>query len=86
MSYLIDTADKRSVRTCDIVGVYLNAEMVDKLYIVIRQKIVDMLLVVNEEYYREFVHITAKGERLLYVLLGKALYGCPKSARMFWEH
>ena len=45
-----------------------------------------MLLVVNEEYYREFVHITAKGERLLYVLLGKALYGCLKSARLFWEH
>ena len=78
--------EKRSVATCDIVGAYLNAEMVDKVYIVIRQKMVDMLLAVNEKIYRAFVHIMAKGDRLLYVLLRKALYGCLKSARLFWEH
>ena len=67
-------------------GAYLNAEMVDKVYIVIRQQMVDMLLAVNEKKYRAFVHITAKADILLYVLLGKALYGCLKSARLFWEH
>ena len=67
-------------------GVYLNAEMVDNVYIVIRQKMMDMLLAVNEKKYRAIVHITAKGERLLYLLLGKALYGCLKSTRLFWEH
>ena len=38
LSCLIDAVEKRSVATCDIMGVYLNAEMVDKVYIVIRQK------------------------------------------------
>ena len=66
--------------------VYLNADIVDNVYIVIRQEMVDMLLAVNEKEYRAFVHITAKGERLLYLLLGKALYGCLKSTRLFWEH
>ena len=69
LSCLIDAVEKRSVATCDIVGTYLNAERVDKVYIVIRRKIVDMLLAVNEKKYRAFVHITAKDDRLLYVLL-----------------
>ena len=44
------------------------------------------MLALNEKIYQAFVHITAKGDRLLYVLLGKALYGYLKSARLFWEH
>ena len=86
LSCLIDAVEKRSIATCDIVGAYLNAEMVDKVYIVIRQKMMDMLLAVNGKKYRAFVHITVKGDRLLYVLSGKVLYGCLKSARLFWEH
>ena len=86
LSCLIDAVEKRSVATCGIVGVYLNTEMVDKIYIVIRQKIVDILLEVNKGNYRAFVHITVKGERLLYVLLGKVLYRCLKIDRLFWEY
>ena len=69
MSCLIDAVEKRSIATCGIVGAYLNTEMVDNVYIVIRQKMVDILLEVNKENYQGFVHITAKGERALYVLL-----------------
>ena len=86
LSCLIDVVEKISVATCGIVGAYLNTEMVDKVYIVIRQKMVDILLEVNKENYRGFVHVTAKGGRPLYVLLGKVLYGCLKIDGLFWEY
>ena len=49
MSCLVDAVEKRSIATCDIVGAFLNAEMMEKVYIVIRQKMVDILLAVNEK-------------------------------------
>ena len=53
---------------------------------VIRHKMVDMLVAANKIKYLKHVHITKKGGNILYTLLGKALYGCLKSARLFWEH
>ena len=35
--------------------------------------------------YREYISYGKKGEALLYVLLQKALYGCLKSALLFYE-
>ena len=69
LSCLINTVEERSITPCDIMGVYLSTDMTNKLYIVIRQKMVDMLLEVNEKTYQAFVHTPTKGERLLYVLL-----------------
>ena len=60
--------------------------MKEKVYMVIIDKMVDMLLAVNEIKYFKHVHITKKGGKILYTLLVKGLYACLKSARLFWEH
>ena len=86
LSCVIDANEKRHVATCDSVGAYLHADMKEKVHIVIRDKIVDMLVTANKTKYSRHVRITKKGGKILYTLLGKALYGCLKSARLFWEH
>ena len=83
---MIDANEKRHVATCDIVGAYLHADMKEKVHMMIRDKMVDMLVAANKIKYSKHVHITKKGGNILYTLLGKALYGCLKSARLFWEH
>ena len=86
LSCVIDTNEHRYVATCDIVGAYLHTDMEEKIHMVIRDKMVDMLVAANKTKYSKHVHISKKGDKILYTLLGKALYGCLKSARLFWEH
>ena len=45
-----------------------------------------MLVAANKKKYDKHVYTTKKGGNILYTLLGKVLYGCLKSARLFWEH
>ena len=86
LSCVLDAAEERFVATCDIVGAYRHAEMKDKVYMVIRNEMVDILVKANPSKYTKYVHKTKKGGKIIYVLLGKALYGCLKSTRLFWEH
>ena len=72
--------EERSVATCDIVGAYLHVDMQEKVHMIVVNKMKDLLVAANVDKYKPFVHATKKGDRLLYVLLGKALYGCLKSA------
>ena len=66
--------EERSVATCDIVGAYLHADMQEKVHMIVGNKIVDLLVSANVDKYKPFVHATKKGDRILYVLLGKALH------------
>ena len=79
-SCVINAVEERSIATCDIVGVYLHADMVA------RNKMVDILVAVNVEKYARFMHTAAKGEYMLYLLLQKVIHGCLKSDRLFNEH
>ena len=86
LSCLLDAVEERFVATCDMVGAYLHADMQDKICMAIRNKMVNILVIANPSKYAKNVHKTKKGVNILYVLLGKALYGSLKSARLFWEY
>jgi hypothetical protein len=47
-------------------------------------KAADFLIEVSPETYKNRV-VTEKGRKVLYLALKKALYGCVKSALLFWE-
>lgn len=71
--------EERSVATCDIVGAYLHVDMQEKVHMIVGNNMVDLLVAANVGKYKPFVHATKKGDRMMYVLLGKAIYGCLKS-------
>lgn len=79
---MIDAAEERSVATCDILYAYIQ----QKVHMIVKKKMVDLLITANVDKYKPFVRVTKKCDIILYVLLGKALYDCLKSARIFWEH
>ena len=68
----------------DIPGAYFSADMDDKVHIVFRSTLAEMVVVADPALYRPFVSYET-GNPVLYVRLQKAIYGCLKSALLFYE-
>ena len=81
----IEGAERRVVAVTDISGAFLQAEMDDIVHVVYENEMID-LLIKTDPTYKEYVYITKTGKRLLYVELKKAMYGCMKAARLFWDN
>jgi hypothetical protein len=83
ISALIDGHEHRDVATADVTGAYLHADMDDFTLLKVEGPSVDILCSVCEAY-REYV-IIENGKKVLYLKLLKALYGCVKSALLWYE-
>ena len=81
----IEAAEHRVVAVTDISGAFLQADMDDVVHVVYENEMVD-LMIETDEKYKKYVYTTKTGKRLLYVQLKKAMYGCMKSARLFWNN
>ena len=85
LTCVIDAAEDRDVATADVTGAFLQADMNDFVTVVFEGTMVDLLVEVDKEY-KQYIHTTSTGKRLLYVKLNKAMYGCIKAARIFYEN
>jgi len=83
MTSIIDAVEGRDVAITDIKGAYLNAVMTDLVIMKIRGKSVDLFCELDPSL-KEFV-VIEKGNKVLYVQLDKALYGCVKSAVLWFN-
>jgi hypothetical protein len=83
LSLLIDANEKRDVATADVVGAYLHAYMPDFVLIKLTGETVELMCQVNPKY-RAFV-VVENGKPVLYLQLLKALYGCVKSALLWYD-
>lgn len=86
---VIDAEEGRDVVTCDIPNAFIQADvnpMEDgsKIIMKIRGALVD-LLCKRDASYKEFVTIEAKGNKVLYVHVMKAIYGMLMSALLFYQ-
>ena len=80
LSLIIDAVEERVVKTADIEGAYLIADMPEEVLVMFDEMIAAAMLQVAPEF--------SSFERLgkLIFKLKKALYGCIQSARLFYEH
>jgi hypothetical protein len=83
LTIMIDAFERRDVATADVAGAYLNAQMDDFVLIKFTGESVDILLSM-EPAYTKFVTYE-KGVKTLYGRLKKALYGCVKSALLWYK-
>ena len=83
LSIIIDAYEKRDVATADVVGAYLKAYMDDFVIMKFTGESVDILCKLNPSH-TEFV-VLEKGTKVLYVRLIKAIYGCVKSALLWYK-
>ena len=83
LSLMIDAKEKRDVATADVAGAYLKADMDDFVIMKLTGPDVRIFCEMNQEY-KKFV-IKENGQDVLYVRLLKALYGCVKSALLWYQ-
>ena len=81
----IDATEQRDVATADISGAFLQAD-IDELVLVMFEGVMVDLLIKTDPMYANFVHVNKTGKKTLYVKLTKAMYGCMKAARLFYEN
>jgi hypothetical protein len=83
LSIIIDAYENRDVATADVAGAYLKAYMDDFVIMKFTGESVDILCKLNPEHMK-FV-VIENGVKVLYVRLIKAIYGCVKSALLWYE-
>ena len=83
LTALIDAVEDRHVAVADVTGTYLNVDMDDFVLIRLLGDDVDMMCNANPTY-AEFV-TCEKGRKTLFLQLKKALYGCVKSALLWYR-
>ena len=83
LSLIIDAFEGRDVATADVVGAYLLADMDDFVLIKLTGDAVDIMCKANGKY-ESFVAIE-NNKKVLYLRLLKALYGCVRSALLWYE-
>ena len=69
-------------------GAFLKTEMPEEdedVTVVFEGQMVD-LLIRTDPKYEKYVHINKAGKKVLYVRLKKAMYGCLRAARLFYDN
>ena len=83
LSVLIDAYEERDFATADVAGAYLKALMDDYVLMKFTGASVDILCEMNPEH-KQFIAVE-NGVKVLYVRLIKAIYGCVKSALLWYN-
>ena len=79
-----DRHEGRDVAVLDIKGAYFSADMDNEVHLVFRGTLAEIMVMADTALYQPFVSYDT-GKPVLYVWLQKALYGCLKSALLFYE-
>jgi AAA ATPase containing von Willebrand factor type A (vWA) domain len=84
LTLMTDAMEGRDVAISDVVGAYLNALMDDFVIMKIVGREAELMCELNPEW-RKHLRYDDKGVAYLYVVLKKALYGCVKSALLWYK-
>jgi len=83
LSIIVDAHEGRDVATADVAGAYLKADMDDFVVMKFTGGSVDILCEMNPDHTK--FTTTERGVKVLYVRLIKAIYGCVKSALLWYD-
>ena len=85
LTFCIDAFENRDVAIFDVPGAYLNADLPEDKFIIIKfeNKFVDIMCTVNPELKKEVIHDGKN--KVLYLKIVKALYGCVESALLWYQ-
>jgi hypothetical protein len=80
----IDAHEERVIKTMDIPGAFLHADLDEEVIMLLRGQLADLMVQVDPELYGPYLTKTKKGESILYVKMLKAMYGLLRSALLFY--
>ena len=81
----INALEGRDLAAVDIAGAYLSADMENEVHVVFRGTLVKIMVADDPALYWTFFSYET-GKAVLYFRLQKALYGCLKSALLFYKN
>jgi hypothetical protein len=81
----IDAYEERDVAIVDVPGAFLSANVDEEVIMTIRGRLAELMVKAAPNIYRKFITLDANNQPILYVKLQKALYGCLRSALLFYE-
>ena len=81
---LIDAIKEKHVIMADLPIAFLQADVVEDMWIKFEGEMVDVLIFINKNLYRPCV-CTYKKQQFLYTKAKKAVYGCLQSALLFYK-
>ena len=81
----IDAHEERDTATCDLPGAFLHTITDEKVIMVLRGVLCEMMVKVDPKLYRKYVTTDKRGKPVLYVQLYKSLYGLMRSALLFYR-
>jgi hypothetical protein len=80
----IKAFENREVAVVDIPGAYLSADMDEEVIMLLRRRLAELMLKTAPNIYRKYTTVDSNNQPVLYVKLKKALYGCLRSALLFY--
>ena len=85
LTAVIDALEHHDVAIVDIPNAFVQTDMVgEKVVMKLRGSLAELLVQVAPEFYSPYV-VMENGKKVLYVKLLKALYGCLRSALLFYS-
>ena len=71
---VVDAHEMRAIAILDIANAFLHAENYEKILMLLRGKLAEMMVQVYPVMYRKYVTYSPHGKAMLYIILSKALY------------
>ena len=84
LTLVVDALERRDVATADIAGAYLNADVDDFVLMKLEGEDVNLMCDVIPAY-RKHARTGRSNKQVLYLRLAKALYGCVRSALLWYQ-
>ena len=81
---VVDAYEHQDVAIVDIPGAYLSADMDKEVHLCLRGRMAEMMVRTAPEVYAKYVTLQ-NGKPILHVRLLKTLYGCLRSAPLFYN-
>jgi hypothetical protein len=81
----IDAHEGRDVAVVDVPGAFLLADMDEYVLMTIKGRLAELMVKAAPNIYRKYITLDANNQPILYVKLQNALYGCLRSALLFYD-
>ena len=82
---VIDAKEQRAIAILDISNAFLHAENDEKILMLLRGRLGEMMVQVDQSMYRNYGTYSSNGQAMMYVRLSKSLYGMLRAALLFYK-
>ena len=82
---MIYAKEQGAISILDISNAFLHTENDEKILMLLRGRLAEMIFQVDPSMYRKYVTYSSNGQAMLYVRQSKALYGMLRAALLFYK-